>query len=203
MTQLNISKKTQTLALATTGMASAVALMAGAQDVQAEGMYAGISFGDFSGDSPNETASSNEDNYELDGGAFGIFVGTDFISIGNGVTLGGELAISGNVEGDPNDEVGNGEDDYDINWVADAKLRLGTDIGRATVYGFAGATLGTANTGYESYSFQGTNFGLGVETMVGDNMFVGLEVIQRNISSYDTNSDTKHRAVSLRAGFNF
>ena len=68
------------------------------------------------------------------------------------------------------------------------------------------ARTGAAHAGNEGdYGFHGMNFGLGAETNIGDNMFVGIEAIQRNVSSYnsDNGDATKHQAISLRAGFKF
>ncbi|WP_309665923.1 outer membrane beta-barrel protein [Tabrizicola sp.] len=200
-------KSGRTLLLASTGLASAAALMGSVQAVQAEGMYAGLSYGFFNGETPNSSDSGvagDPDEYELTGGAAGVFVGTKFMDLGNNMTLGGELAFTSAVEGD---EDGNGGTDtsYDINWVADAKLRLGMNLGQVNVYGFVGGTTGSANAGSEGgYGFQGTNFGLGAETTFANNMFVGLEAIQRNVNSYNSSEDdTKHQAISLRVGFKF
>jgi opacity protein-like surface antigen len=99
---------------------------------------------------------------------------------------------------------------YDINWTADAKLRIGTDVskllgmadGKISAYGFAGESFGTMNGYYkDGYNFSGTNFGAGVEMSVTDNVFVGVEAIQRNLHSYA--SEGTSRALALRVGFKF
>jgi hypothetical protein len=197
----------QSFVLASTGLASAMALMAGTQAATAEGLYAGLSYGFFSGSPPNAADSGeagDPDSYDLNGGALGVFVGTKFMDLGNNLTLGGELAFTGNVDGDPDDNGSGHDDSYDISWVADAKLRLGTTVGsNIHLYGFVGGSIGEAHTGYYGYGFQGTNFGLGAETTFSNNMFVGLEAIQRNVDSYNEDDDSKHQAISLRAGFKF
>jgi hypothetical protein len=205
MTQMIHAKKMPAFALGSTGLVSAAALMAGTSAVQAEGMYAGISYGFFNGTPPqaNDEVVSDPNDYDLDGGALGVFVGAQFVDFGNNLTLGGELAFSGNVEGDPDGNSGNNDNSYDIDWVADAKLRLGTTVSNFNLYGFVGATVGTANTGYENYSFHGYNFGLGAETSFANNMFAGVEFIQREVDSYNFNDDTDHNAISLRVGFKF
>jgi hypothetical protein len=201
------AKAGHSFVLASTGLASAMALIAGSQAASAEGLYAGLSYGVFNGNPPNAADSGvagDPDSYDLNGGAVGVFVGTKFMDLGNNMTLGGELAFTGNVDGDPDNNSSSGHDNaYDIDWVADAKLRLGTNVGSANLYGFVGGSVGSANTGYEGYAFQGTNFGLGAETTFANNMFVGIEAIQRNVDSYNPDDSTKHRAISLRAGFKF
>lgn len=198
-------KPGRSLLLASTGLTSAVALLAGAQAAQAEGLYGGLSYGMFSGEPPNANDEAGDpDDYELNGGAFGVFVGAKIMDLGSNLTLGAELAFTSNVDGDPEDNGSGNDNSYDINWVGDAKLRLGATLGQVHLYGFAGGTTGQAHTGYYGYGFHGMNFGLGAETNVGDNMFVGIEAIQRNVSSYsEGDTDTKHQAISLRAGFKF
>jgi hypothetical protein len=44
---------------------------------------------------------------------------------------------------------------------------------------------------------------VGVEATLSEKMFVGLEVIQRNVSTYDNEYDTSHQVASLRVGFKF
>jgi hypothetical protein len=200
--------KGHALLLTTTGLASAAALAVGVQPAQAEGLYAGISFGAASGEAPYEDYGDAED-YSLAGTTTGIFVGAKFIDFGT-FALGGELAISGNADGDP-DLNSSYEGAYDINWVGDAKLRLSADVGKLpgqdagniTVYGFVGASIGDASNYYTTYNFSGTNFGVGVEATLSEKMFVGLEVIQRNVSTYDNEYDTSHQVASLRVGFKF
>lgn len=199
-------KKGHALLLTTTGLATA-AMAAGVQPAQAEGLYAGISFGTVSGDAPYEEYASSADDYSLTGTSTGIFVGAKFMDLGP-VALGGELAFTGKANGDPN---GYADYDtaYDINWVGDAKLRLSGEVGKlagagtVTVYGFVGASVGDASNYYTNYNFSGSNFGVGVEATMANNMFVGLEVIQRNVDTYDNYGATSHQMASLRVGFKF
>ena len=192
--------------MATTGLASAAALLSSAHQVMADGLYAGLSVGTASGESP---MSVYGDDYSLSGSTKGVFVGAKFMDVGS-ATLGGELAFSGHIEG------GGGitssyDGAYDIDWLGDAKLRLGTDLGKSfgletgklTAYAFAGVTIGDAHAYYYAYNFSGTNFGIGIETDISKNMFVGLEAIQRNVNTYDNAGESKNRAVSLRVGFKF
>ena len=199
-------KKSHAALLASTGLASAAMLMSGAHPVMADGMYAGVSIGTASGESP---FSVYGDDYSLSGSTKGVFVGAKFMDIGS-ATLGGELAFSGHIEGGDG-KTSSYDGAYDIDWLGDAKLRLGTDIGtsfgleagKVTAYAFAGVTNGYAHAYYDAYNFSGTNFGFGVETDISKNMFVGLEAIQRNVNTYDNVGETKNRALSLRVGFKF
>jgi hypothetical protein len=202
-------KKGHALLLTTTGLATA-AMAAGVQPAQAEGLYAGISFGAVSGEAPFEEWSSSPEDYSLAGTSTSVFVGAKFIDFGT-FSLGGELAFSGNADGDP-DLNSSYDGGYDINWVGDAKLRLSADVGKLpgqdsgsiTVYGFVGGSIGDASNYYTSgYTFSGSNFGVGVEATLPNNMFVGLEVIQRNVDTYDNYGVTTHQAASLRVGFKF
>ena len=185
-------------------------MAAGVQPAQAEGIYAGISFGSTSGDAPYEDWASNPEDYSLAGTSTGVFVGAKFMDFGT-FSLGGELAFSGNANGDP-DLNSSYENAYDINWVGDAKLRLSADVGKLpgqdagtiNVYGFVGASIGSASNYYKGgYDFSGSNFGVGAEATLSNNMFVGLEIIQRNVSTYDNEYSTSHQAASLRVGFKF
>jgi len=82
--------------LATTGLASAAALVSGAHSALAEGVYAGVSISAIHGDAPNE-AAGYPDNYELAGHPASVFVGTKFMDFGS-MTLGGEIAYTGHIE---------------------------------------------------------------------------------------------------------
>lgn len=196
-------KKSHAALLASTGLASAAMLMSGAHPVMADGLYAGVSIGTVSGESPSAGWGSD---YTLSGTAKGIFVGAHFMDVG-GASLSGELAFTGQT-----DISGEDTSAYVVNWTGDAKLRLGTDIGKSfgleagklTAYGFVGGTTGMAMEDEgSSYGFSGTNFGAGVETEISKNMFVGLEAIQRNVNTYDNAGATTNRALSLRVGFKF
>ncbi len=205
-TSMTEMKKGPSYALAATGLASVAALMSGTHDAQAEGSYIGLSYGAFQGDAPHENASSSPEDYELDGGALGFFVGRDLATIG-AATIGAELAYTGSVDGDPNEE-SDYDNAYDIDWMFDAKLRAGTDFGSVMVYGFAGVTMGKGNNYYAGgYDFSGVNYGLGAQMNITPNAFIGAEVIGRSLDGYADNNDdgrgTDHTELSLRAGFKF
>lgn len=188
-------------AIAATGLASAAALFAGADDANAENMYFGLSYGVVSGTPPLAQEAEYPDDYELNGGTGGFFVGRDFGGGGSAPYMGLELAYSAGVDGDPNEETSY-SNAYDLNWMLDAKLRIGGDISTSVrAYGFVGFSSGSANNYYTDYAVSGTNFGFGAEMDMQNGMFVGIEAIQRNISNYGDPSN--NRAVTLRAGFKF
>jgi len=196
-----------TVKIAALSTTSAVALIAGATSAQAFDLYGGISAGLAFGDIPSPGDADYPEDYSLAGGVFGGFVGVKS-TMNNGMQIGFEVAVTGPTNGDP-DENSDYDYAYDVNWTADAKLRIGTEIGKYTVYGFGGMSIGNANNYWaqNGYSFSGTNFGVGAEMDINDSMTIGVEAIQRNISGYgsDVNdaSNQSSQAVSVRLGFNF
>jgi Outer membrane protein beta-barrel domain len=193
--------------LATTGMASAVALMSGAAQAQDfDGFYMGASVSTMTGDLP---IGDNFDEYALASEpTAGLFVGYNG-TLGNGLVLGAELAFQGETDGD---DLNNASCDcYAIKNVIDLKAKVGTTVtlGNSPVllYGFAGLSTGTAALYYDQYSFNGYNYGVGADMMVGQNFSVGIEILGRTVDGYvdsgDPYQDTNHGQVSLRGAFRF
>ena len=197
------NKEVKTVSIAVMGTTSIVALAASGSPAVAEGLYLGVSQGVASGQAPHDGAGSSD--YTLNGPVTGLFVGFDRNFGNNGMFWGGEVAWSGQVDGDGKDN-SSYEYSYDVIYTLDAKLRVGAALGNAfEVYGFAGVTTGNANAfngKYGGYVFNGTNFGAGASMDVAGNAFVGVEYIMRNVSDYEGASGT-HSNISLRAGFNF
>ena len=193
------------IALTTIGSTSVLALLASTVSAQALELYAGASMGVASGDVPSPGSTSYPEDYSLSGLVLGGFVGAK-TTLGNGMMVGVELALTGPTEGDPD---GNSSYDYayDVNWTLDSKLRVGTSIGNIAVYGFAGLSHGSANIYWKEYSFSGTNIGLGAEMPLGNDMTIGIEAIQRNLAGYGSSSNDASnqvsRAISVRASFDF
>ncbi|MBI1416606.1 MAG: outer membrane beta-barrel protein [Limimaricola sp.] len=197
-----------------TGLASAAALVAGSHALMAQswdGMYAGLSVGSNSGTMP--WADSPDYTYGYNSSAVGgLFVGTN-TTLGNGLIFGKELAISFANGADPTGTYTDPNAPYSSSPIADAKFSLGkefaTPMGGMHAYGFAGGSvINTAANSGGSYIAFGTNFGLGAEVMVAPQFSVGVEVIQRNMTGYDSNNDpqtatTSNRTVSLRASYRF
>ncbi len=187
--------------LGATGVASTAAVMAASVPAVAGEVYFGVSAGVPFGPAPYESVSSYPEDYGLAGIAGGMFIGM-MTDVGN-LKVGGEVAFTPRIEGDPDEN--SEEYGYDITGMIDTKLRLGAMVGDVLVYGFAGFSMGRAWTGWgDDYSADGMNFGFGAEMDVGTNMFVGAEVIQRNIRTHGYyTTDTVHHVVSLRGGFKF
>ncbi len=192
--------------LTTTGMASAVALMAGAAQAQDfDGFYMGVSVGMLSGDTPIGYTS---DQYKLEKhGTPGMFVGYNQ-SMASGLVVGAELAFQGETGGDDDD--GSSYDTYSIKNVIDLKAKVGTQVAAGgkpiLLYGFAGMSSGNVAMYYGDYSFTGYNYGLGAEMKVSEAFSIGLELMGRNVDSYDSSDGditTNHQQVSLRGAFHF
>lgn len=193
--------------LATTGMASAVALMAGtAADAQDfDGFYMGLSVSSLAGDTPFGYTS---DQYELESDAApGMFVGYNR-ALASGLVLGAELAFQGESGGD--DAGGSSYDTYSLKSVIDLKAKVGTTVNAGAtpvlLYGFAGMSTGNVAAYYGDYNFSGVNYGVGAQAKVGQNFSVGLEVLGRSVDSYDDyegDKTTDHYQVSLRGAFHF
>ncbi len=199
----------------TTGLVSAAALMAGTQGAQAQGfdgLYAGISLNSIGGDSALNF-DDDDYNYQLNSdAAVGAFVGYN-MSMANGMIVGAELSFISDIDGnDTTDDVDDGEDGAYDTWLLDTKFKLGTQISAGNMpimlYGFAGVSLLAGNSAADSdYGTSGgINFGLGAELNVTDKMFVGLELIGRQMQGYahDGNEDSRqNHTIALRGGFRF
>lgn len=200
--------------LATTGLVSAVAVMAGSATAQYfDGFYMGLSVSSLSGDLPWGPSWSSD--YQMEGDTtLGGFIGFNkSVGVGGGnLVLGGEIAMQGLTADDKN---GDGSDVsvYGINSEIDLKMRVGTTmaIGSAPVlrYGFAGVSSVNHQNYYgESHASPGVNFGLGAEVKVGSNFGIGLEYQSRSMDAYSGESDNddganSHDQLTLRAAMHF
>jgi hypothetical protein len=186
------------------GSTSALAMLAVANPVVAEGMYMGIGIGMAGGENPNP-GSGESDQYFLSGPVMSAFIGVDR-ELANGMFVGGEVAYSGGHEGDANEE-SSYPYAYDVNYNIDAKFRVGTMLGEAKVYGFAGMSTGLTRALYYggSYNYVGANIGAGASYEVVDGVSVGLEHIIR-FTEGTGDSDPfsgQSNATTLRVSFEF
>ncbi|MDM7930881.1 outer membrane beta-barrel protein [Tabrizicola sp.] len=164
------------------------------------GPYVGLSYGRTSGDLND---SFTVYDYET-GSAAGGFLGYN-LQRGR-VVYGAELAYSS-----VNDAilVGAGGDDS-LDSLLDLRGRIGFAAGKALVYGAVGYSRGelTVN-GTDSPSVSGTSLGLGVDFMLGQRAFVGIDYTSRNLSGTNDNPgntfdiDTTVNSVGLRVGLSF
>jgi hypothetical protein len=99
--------------------------------------------------------------------------------------------------------------------MVDLKARIGYATGKVLVYG----SLGYVRTdrsfagpvSNDPIATTGVSFGLGVDAMVGERLFVGLEALQRNLTTDEgdvggfpsLSFDNHVNTVSLRVGYRF
>ena len=195
------------LAAATTGAASAQAADVAAEgyappimDDQSDwtGIYAGASLAYGDGD-----IDYWDDNYDIDGGLAGAFMGFNH-DFGQTV-VGVEAAFHGAAVSGLSD----GDEDYRVQSVIDVHVRAGYDGGDWLLYALAGGSVSTWKASdNESYTEFGINVGAGVEAMVTENISVGLELVHRfGTGSYDqvgyNGSNVDLTTVSLRSAWHF
>jgi outer membrane immunogenic protein len=212
---LEIEKMAVNKKEAAAGLASAVALISGAQVANAadadlgpagfdwSGFYLGLSAGMQWGDAPFNLDS----DYDMGGDiAFGGFAGVNH-QYGDFV-VGAELAAQ---TGNETDGEGN-SNDYDVKYTVDGKLKLGMVLGaedQLLVYGFGGIFGSGTEFEYsgEDYSAVGVNYGVGAEYMITEQFSLGAEFIARTpLDDYgwsgNSTSDSSYQA-SLRGAFHF
>lgn len=184
--QIAYSTATSTLALV------AATVSADAQDWT--GFYGGLSFSAHGGELGN---GGSADYDVVSSQTVGVFAGHNW-SFGPGNTLVGvELAFSPGAI----DSV----DEYTLEDSLDVKARLGQSFGKTMVYGFAGYSVGnTKDSGDDvNYFTSGTNVGIGVAHRVGDNMTLGLELMQRRMDVSPDYGSNEVNTISFRATLDF
>ena len=141
-----------------------------------------------------------------DGNAVGGFLGYN-IQRGT-VVYGAELGYS-DVSGAVLLGDGLGGDDT-IDSLIDLRARVGYATGRALFYGaFGYSRAETTVNGTDSVSLSGASFGVGIDYMVSQRMFVGLDYTRRNLSGTDDNPlntfdiETDLNTLGLRVGLSF
>ena len=186
-------------AIAEEAPVSAAAPVAPAASVDWSGFYAGglVSFvgGDVSGFINNIQVS----NFSLDATtAFGGFAG--YNKQINSMVLGAELAYT---MGDIPITTLLGSYVTDN---VDAKGRLGYSFGSALVYGVVGYSWATTSDAGTLYPASGLNYGVGLDYMVNDHIFVGAEYLMRNLTGFDigvNRIDATINSATIRAGYKF
>lgn len=192
-----------------TCLVSVAALVAGSDAAAAQdwsGLYGGLSYGSNTGTSPAQPYVYDE-GYQLNGNALGVFAGYRW-NASDRIVMGVELAMQGSINVDA--DAGNTVDDYTFENMTDVKLSLGTPMGKALVYGFAGMSSGTLDAyGSDEYMYNasGVNYGVGFDYMVSDHMTVGMEYITRNMTGYVSGGNPSDQSnvntISLRTSFKF
>jgi opacity protein-like surface antigen len=161
--------------------------------------------GSAGGDNPSPGYGDSED-YQLGGNVVSAFVGIDR-NFQDNMFAGVELAWTGPTEGDV-EENSSYEYAYDVSYNIDAKLRVGTMLGQAKVYGFAGVSTGSVSSVYygSDYTYFGTNIGAGASFEVMDGVSVGAEHIVRFTDGKADGADPfsgRSDATTLRVSFEF
>lgn len=159
------------------------------------GAYAGLTFGGGHGWTTDSFAK-----YDItDGTMTGLFVGYNF-QLG-ALVLGAELA---HARGTGLMIADAGEDDI-IDTVQDLRMRFGHVVGKALIYGSAGRTnVEMTMNGVSGNDLSGTSLGVGVDYMLNERWFAGLEYTRRSLDEdhpfpFDLNLDM----LSLRTGLQF
>jgi outer membrane immunogenic protein len=165
------------------------------------GFYVGATGGFAMGDFITDPGTAGEVVNDIEGWTYGGFAGYNFQSgdIVYGAELGAQMG-----------DLQFGGTDYDLNYLVDARVRVGYAMGDALIYAVGGysfgefqlaaapGTTGTAN---------GWNLGAGLEYNVTDNFFVGGEYVYRDMSgdygAGPTPIDVNMSTVQVRAGFRF
>lgn len=199
------------------GLTAAVAAVASAQVASAadvappeeyvhdwSGVYIGAAAGMiFGGDFPmNYTSEYDADDDFI----FGGFIGFNHQFHDSNLVVGGEIAVQSGfeAEGDPEDD-----NEYEVNYIVDGKLKLGFAMDEFLVYVFGGPTFIDSTYTYsgddDDYSDGGINYGIGADWMVTDHFSIGAEVLGRTIiDAYGWSGDEEdktHWQGMLRAAF--
>ena len=172
------------------------------------GFYAGgsiglerlSSFDSFSTDPKSKLLNPTE---WLNATSFGGFAGYNFQSVK--FVYGGEIAVSsGGVKGTLL-----GADYTQFDTMFDLKARAGYSFGAALAYGFVGASF--SNLRFENggnIPGAGLNYGIGIEYMLNNNLFIGAEFLTRSLSgTLDTfptfSAHSTTQSAQLRVGWKF
>lgn len=174
--------------LTSAALLSATAAFSGNLDTPAAGtdwtgFYSGVSYGFASGENRYVLENPPPDEVsQLSGGTYGGFVG--YRRDLGAFVLGGEVAVN---FGDSLYEYYEGEveDTYYYKSIIDLKAVAGYDMGRALVYVTAGASFSQFTGAGVENNINGWLAGAGVDVMVSDRFFVGVEYIYRDLVNDD------------------
>ena len=119
------------------------------------------------------------------------------------MVYGGEIAYSNGP-----DAFIAGNPDWSLDPYLDLKGRVGYSFGKALVYGVLGYSQATYLEAGAEFEGDGVSYGVGVDYLVTDNIFLGVEYLTRQTSgSYPDESDNYFDldvdTVSLRVGYKF
>jgi outer membrane immunogenic protein len=170
-----------------------------AQDANTwQGPYAGIAgafgngFQDFTGGL----------NYDLQGQMLGVVLGYNLSPSGPWV-FGGEVAVSSGSIYEA--QIGGSETypEYEFTRMLDLKARAGYSFGPALVYGALGYSLATYSNDGDKSDIGGLLYGIGVDYLVSDQVFLGADYVKRHADDGSLGFDADLDTLSLRLGVNF
>lgn len=139
-------------------------------------------------------------DYSYAGSSLGIFAGYNRV-VGDWV-LGAELAYQSEAISDIPFET------YGASDILDLKARFGKNFGQTYVYGALGYSSASATYDNSNWGkMDGVNYGVGFETSIRENVFVGGEILHRDFSNDNTASnyfdDSPLTTASIRLGIRF
>lgn len=176
-----------------------VAIFPASTSTDWSGSYCGLSYSSGGG---TEYSSGSPNDY-VDGTAIGGFCGNNWQR--SNLVYGGELNVTAGslgitTSGPPIDH---------LRTRIELRARVGYALGDALVYGFLGYGESeiTSTRGSPPYDVAGVTYGLGVEYMVTDRMFAGLEVSNLELKGRPPGGFGEYthdiNVISLRIGWKF
>ena len=164
-----------------------------------DGVYIGAMVGFMDGDAPFDL----DNDYEWEGDVvFGGFIGLNHQFDSNFV-VGAELAV----QSTPDVTEEGADNDYDVDYIADAKFKLGWAMDNFLPYIFGGISGGESSACCgEDYGFYGFNYGIGADWKFTEHFSIGAELLGRTIVdpySNEDNDSPSHWQGMLRAAFHF
>ena len=168
------------------------------------GSYCGLSYSSGGG---TDSGSSSTYDY-VDDTAIGGFCGNNWQR--SNLVYGGELNVTGGSLGLAVNAGFQGGDELGTR--TELRARVGYAMGDALIYGFLG--YGTSEITWETnivvggrYDVAGGTYGMGVDYMVTDSIFAGLEVSNLELKGMPTGGNGEHthdiNVISLRIGWKF
>ncbi|MBL4807893.1 MAG: outer membrane beta-barrel protein [Rhodobacteraceae bacterium] len=193
MTKRTLSAKL----IASTILATAISGSAVLADPSWNGFYVGGALNSFP--SGFEFDGVLTEDFDIQGATGSVFAGYN--------TSFGALVVGGEVNAFLGDVALEGAT-HTFSDMIDLKAKAGTSFGNALVYATVGYSFVTEDSFRGVHDVSGLNYGIGVDYLVTDNIFIGADVVVRNLNGrdvvnsyfYDTSPLT---TVSIRAGYKF
>jgi outer membrane immunogenic protein len=161
------------------------------------GAYAGLSYNSISGTTGYVPGNGPFDFIDAD--EVGIFGGYNWQR--GSLVYGGELSYMDHGVGLvswPNESAGS---------IIELRGRGGYAFGNALAYGFLGYAASDYTTSTGTWDVSGASYGVGLDYLITDSVFAGLEFSRRQMSGETENlgqdQDTTVNAISLRFGYKF